>query len=111
MDGHNNLSEGISNYAREEERKGYAENTPLFKKIDSEEFKDLYDTRKLFLGIQRHLFLLISCMAIFGLLGGLASYKFLTTYKAEAVVLFKEEPRSSTSIEGGFTLSNLSLGT
>jgi len=84
---------------------------PIFKKIDSEEFSDQYDTRKLFLGIQRHLFLILSCIVFFGLIGVLTTYKFLKTYQAEAIVIYQEEKSISRDIPGGFILTNLSMPT
>jgi len=83
----------------------------LFKKINSEDFSDMYDVRKLFLGIQRHILLILIMMMAWGLLGGYATYKFLTTYEAEAIVLYQEEERTSKNIEGGFTIINLSMAT
>lgn len=82
-----------------------------FKNIDSEDFAELYDTKKLALGIQRHLTLIVGCMLTFGIIGAYISYVFQTTYQAEALVLYQEEQEASKSIEGGFILRNLSLPT
>src|SRR5919108_1794672 len=84
---------------------------PLFKKIDSEDFRELYDINKLVLGAQRHSFLIMACMLAFALLGGYVSYLFQPSYQAEAVVLYQKEEGASKSIEGGFTITNLSLPT
>lgn len=84
---------------------------PLFRKINSEDFAEIYHTRKLYLGIWRHLFLILICMIIWGVLGVFASHKFLYTYEAEAVVLYQDEEDTSKTLEGGFTLTNLTLAT
>lgn len=81
----------------------------LFKEASSEEFVERFDTKKLFLGVQRHLGLAIASMILFGLLGGWGTYHFLTTYKAQAVVLYQQDiPKT---LPGGYLLSNFTLPT
>lgn len=84
---------------------------PIFKKIDSEDFHDQYDLRKLFLGLQRHIFLIAFCILSFGLFATYVSYRYQTTYQAEAVVLYQEENDVSKELDGGLSLTNLSLPT
>ncbi len=85
--------------------------TPLFRKIDSEDFAEIYHTRKLYLGIWRHLPFIFICMVFWAVLGVFVSHKFLYTYEAEAVVLYQDEEDTSKTLEGGFTLTNLTLAT
>lgn len=84
---------------------------PLFKKIESDDFRELYDVQKLLMGAQRHILLILACMVAFGVGGAYLSYLFQTTYEAESVVLYQKEQAESKNIEGGFTITNLSLPT
>lgn len=84
---------------------------PLFNKIDSDDFRELYDVQKLLLGAQRHVLLILICMVAFGMGGAYLTYIFQTTYEAESVVLYQKEQAESKNIEGGFTITNLSLPT
>jgi capsular polysaccharide biosynthesis protein len=85
--------------------------SPLLKKIDSEEFSDNYDTRKLYLGTWRHLLLIIMCMVLLAAVGYWASRKLQTTYEAESIVLYQDQREASKHLEGGFSLTNLTLTT
>jgi capsular polysaccharide biosynthesis protein/cellulose biosynthesis protein BcsQ len=100
-----------SSYEGKEQRESKEYRKPLLKKIDSEDFRELYDIKKLTLGAQRHSFLITLCMLIFALFGVYFSYIFQTSYQAEAVVLYQKEEGASKNIEGGFTITNLSLPT
>ena len=61
------------------------------------------------MGLQRHLIAIAVCILLFSCLGGLLTYYLLTTYKAEAVVLYQEDlPKT---LPGGITLNNPSLTT
>src|ERR1700722_18637172 len=77
MDGKNSPLENLPN--------------PIFKTAESEDITQIYDTRKLFLGIQRHLLAIAFCILACTGLGGFITYHFLTTYKADAAVLYKED--------------------
>jgi Mrp family chromosome partitioning ATPase/uncharacterized protein involved in exopolysaccharide biosynthesis len=82
---------------------------PVFKTSSSDDITQLYDTRKLYLGIQRHLILIFLCAIFFAALGGYFTYYEMTNYKADAVVLYKEDlPKS---LPGGVTLNNPTLTT
>lgn len=82
---------------------------PVFKEGDSENIMDRYDTRKLLLGIQRHLLAILLSSLIFTALGTWLAYKLMTTFTAEAVVLYQED--TPKNLSGGYTLTNLSMST
>lgn len=84
---------------------------PLFKKIDSEEFGELYDTRKIYLGVWRHYFLIIFCALLLAIAGFWASHKFSNTYQAEAVVLYDEYDETPDVLEGAINLTNFTMAT
>lgn len=84
---------------------------PLFKKIDSEEFGDLYDTRKIYLGVWRHYILITFFTLLFGIGGFWASHKFSSTYQAEAVVLYHEYDETPDVLEGAINLTNFTMAT
>ncbi|NGX42080.1 MAG: putative tyrosine-protein kinase YveL [Chlamydiae bacterium] len=112
MDERNTLQEEIPTSERlRKEGERYTENAPLFRTIDAEDFKEMYDTRKLFLGLRKHLSFILLCMGIFALFGLYATYMFLNTYKADAVVLYQGEKSASKELEGGLTITNLTLAT
>lgn len=80
---------------------------PIFKTSSGDEITSLYDTRKLFLGIQRHLILILLCSLVCAALAGYFTYHQITNYKADAVVLYKEDlPKT---LPGGITLNNPTL--
>jgi uncharacterized protein involved in exopolysaccharide biosynthesis/Mrp family chromosome partitioning ATPase len=82
---------------------------PIFKPISGDDITQLYDTRKLSLGIQRHLLVIFSCMVLGTILGGYIAYHQLTHFTADAVVLYKEDlPKT---LPGGVTLNNPTLNT
>jgi len=85
------------------------EKRPLFKEMDPENYFNRFDMKKLFKGIRRHIFLIIVSALGFSAIGGAVTYKFLTTYKAEAIVLFQDE--GTKKIAGGYNLTRLSLAT
>lgn len=91
------------------ENKDFAPEPSAIKEDESESFGEKYDTRKLYLGIQRHLPLIISCALIWAMFGAYMAYKLLTTYKAESVVLFQEEKPGHSSV--GLSLTNMTLPT
>jgi len=93
-----------------EYRSGRKEDKPLFKERDPEDLLGRYDKRKLIIGLQKHFLVILSCILVFGFLGATTSYKFLSKYKAEAVVLYQEDERQR-DLKGVFTLTNLSLDT
>lgn len=81
----------------------------FFKAPKGDDITQLYDIRKLYLGIQRHLILiLISALFCTGL-GCLATYYQLTHYKANAAILFKQN--TPTDLPVGITLTNPTLTT
>jgi len=81
----------------------------IFKTASGDDITQMYDTRKLFLGIQRHLFAISLCALVLAVLGGLYTYHQLTNFKADAVVLYKEDlPKI---LPGGITLNNPTLTT
>lgn len=84
---------------------------PLFKKIESEEFRDLYDTHKIYLGIWRHYILIIFCALLLSAGGFWAKHKFTYTYEAEAVVLFDEYGETPDVLEGAINLTSFSMAT
>lgn len=82
---------------------------PLFRDIEGDDIAQRYDTRKLFLGIQRHLLALALSILFWGSIGALITYHLLTNYKAEAVVIYQGDlPKT---LPGGITLNNPSLST
>jgi Mrp family chromosome partitioning ATPase/uncharacterized protein involved in exopolysaccharide biosynthesis len=81
----------------------------VFKEADDDDLMERFDSKKLLHGLGRHLLLIISSMIGFGILGGLATYHYLTTYKADAIVLFQEDMPKTLS--GGYILTNFSLPT
>lgn len=85
------------------------ENVSLFKEVETENFMDRYDLRKLFLGVQRHLLVILLSVLLWTALGSYVAYSLMTTYEAESVVLYQEDVPKSLS--GGYTLTNLSLPT
>jgi len=87
------------------------DNQALFKKIDSEEFSDQYDTRKLYLGVWRHLILIVLCGLLFAAGGYWANQKFSNTYEAQAVVLYHEKEDAPEVLEGAFNLTNFTIST
>jgi uncharacterized protein involved in exopolysaccharide biosynthesis/Mrp family chromosome partitioning ATPase len=64
---------------------------PIFRTAESEDLTQIYDTRKLYLGIQRHLIVITLCILACTGLGGFLTYYYLTTFKADAAVLYKED--------------------
>ncbi len=84
---------------------------PIFKKIDNEDSIDYYDVRKLQLGLQKHKNLILFFMLLFVGFGFMFSYKFLTTYQAEAMVLFREEKGRSDTLAGGYRPIDLGIST
>jgi polysaccharide biosynthesis transport protein len=83
-------------------------NTP-FKDLESEEIMNRFDKKKLYLGVQRHLPLLIASTLAFTALASYFSYYLSNTYKAESVVLYSEDLPKNLS--GGFTMTNFTLST
>jgi len=82
----------------------------IFKTVEPEYFFEKYDTKKLAAGIKRHIrFVLFSAFA-FGLMAASFTYRSLTNYKAEAVLIFQKEG-SRTIGDDGFTLTSISLPT
>ncbi len=95
------ISGGDSSYA--------ANAAHLFNQTEGEELAQRYDIRKLYLGIQRHLFIITFLTLLSVGLGSYATWYNLTHYRAEAVVLFQEDlPKT---LPGGITLNNLSVAT
>lgn len=76
---------------------------------DDEELTSRYDIHKLLVGIFRHkpiiLLLLLLCMAI----SWFFVYSLITTYEADAIVLYQEE--KSIALAGGNTVATMSLPT
>lgn len=81
----------------------------VIKDAGDEEFMQRFDSKKLMLGLQRHLLIIILSMIAWGILGAAATYYYLTTYKADAIVLFQEDMPKTLS--GGYILTNFSLPT
>lgn len=82
---------------------------PLFKQAEGEEFSQRYDTKKLYLGIPRHLLAIALSILICGALGALATWYLLTHYKAESVLIYQEDlPKT---LPGGISMNNMSLAT
>lgn len=81
----------------------------LFKESEGEDFSQRYDTKKLYLGIQRHLLAIVLSIILWTLLGALGTWYFLTHYRAESVVLYQQDlPKT---LPGGVSMNNLSLST
>ncbi len=79
------------------------------RKIEGDDLSQNYDTRKLFVGVQRHLVAIFFSIVLFAALGGVISYYYLTNYIASAVLFYKEDlPKT---LPGGVTLNNPSLNT
>lgn len=82
---------------------------PVFKSAAGDDLSELYDTRKLYLGIQRHLILICLLALLCAGVGGAITFYALTHYKADAVVLYKEDlPKE---LPGGIVLNNPTLTT
>lgn len=99
-------SKGYLNTAEKLEPKPFE----LFKEISAEAFIDRYDTKKLVLGIQRHVFIIIISLIVWTIIGGSFSNTLMNTYKADAVVIYQEESKPQT-LPGGFSIITLSLAT
>ncbi len=81
----------------------------LFKEITEEDFSKRYDTRKIYLGIQRHLFLIGCCIILSAALGTFAAWYYMTHFTAESVVLYQEDlPKT---LPGNIAMNNMSLAT
>lgn len=81
----------------------------IFKQAEGEDFSQRYDTNKLYLGIQRHLWTIALSILLWSLLGAFGTWYFLTHYKAESVVLYQQDlPKT---LPGGISMNNLSLST
>lgn len=82
---------------------------PLFKEVEGEEFSQRYDTKKLYLGIQRHLLAIALSILICGALGAFGTWYLMTHYVAEAVLIYQEDlPKT---LPGGISMNNMSLAT
>jgi len=81
----------------------------IYKESSEDNFTSRYDINKLINGLQRHLKKIVISTLIFFLLGSLAAYTFLTTYVADAVVVYQED--KSVVLVGGGTLPILTLPT
>lgn len=79
------------------------------REVEENEFTQRFDPKKLFLGMQRHILLIILNMLFWGLLGAAGTYHYLTTYKADSILLFQEDMPKTLS--GGYILTNFSLPT
>lgn len=82
----------------------------LFREVNAEAFIDRYDTKKLVLGAQRHVFTILLSVIIWTILGGMLTNMLMNTYKADAVVIYQEEDKPQT-LPGGYTLTRLSIAT
>lgn len=88
---------------------GESEHKSFHRKIEGDDLSQHYDTRKLLLGIQRHLLAILFCTLLFAALGSAVTYYYLTNYIAPAILFYKEDlPKT---LPGGVTLNNPSLTT
>ncbi len=71
---------------------------------------DHYDAAKIRNGLQRHLLLITLSTLFFTLLAAKTSYNFLTTYKAEAIVIFQADNNPKTVLSG-LTVTDFTLAT
>lgn len=90
--------------------KGVPKPLQIFKEINAEAFIDRYDTKKLLLGAQRHLIVIIISLVVWGIIAAMFADTLMNTYKADAVVIYQEENKPK-SLPGGYTLTSLSLAT
>lgn len=77
---------------------------------NSEPSFERYDIAKLKSGLQRHLLLIAGTTLLFTLLASWFTYNFLTTYKADAVVIFQAE-NDPKNIVSGLTVADFTLAT
>jgi len=83
---------------------------PLIKDTHShEEFGQRYDTKKIYLGLRRHVILIALSMLFFGAIAGVTAYNVMNTYQAEAIVLFQDN--GPKSLYEGYSLTSFSLST
>lgn len=90
--------------------KGQPRKYELLKQIRADAFIDRYDTRKLFLGIQRHLFVIILSLLLWSIIGGYFANTLMNTYKADAVVIYQEDTKPQV-LPGGYEVTGLSIAT
>ena len=87
----------------------FLQSNPFQREEEEEDFSHRYDTRKILLGIQRHLGTIATCIVLCTVLGIIAMWYYTHHYQAEAVVIFQEDlPKE---LPGGITMNNLSLAT
>ncbi|MFA6916293.1 MAG: hypothetical protein WC222_07835 [Parachlamydiales bacterium] len=77
---------------------------------NSEDYYEAYDNTKLGRGILRRKWLVAFSTLLFFLLGSYLTFSFLTTYKAEAVVVFQEQ-KDLKDAASGITVVDFSLPT
>lgn len=82
----------------------------IFKEISAEAFIDRYDTKKLLLGVQRHVFVILLSLIIWTAIAGMFTNTLMNTYKADAVVIYQEDTKPQT-LPGGYSITTLSIAT
>lgn len=82
----------------------------IFKEISAEAFIDRYDTRKLILGVQRHILTILLSLIIWTIIAGVFTNSLMNTYKANAVVIYQDDTKPQ-SLPGGYTITTLSIAT
>ncbi len=88
----------------------YSYESPLVKNVETDYYIDRFDRHKLVNGIPRHILLILSCIALCFAATLYMTYNYLTTYQAEAVVIFQED-RDAKPLFGNYTLSKVTLPT
>lgn len=77
---------------------------------NAEDFNESYDNTKLARGILRRKWIVAFFTLLFFLIGSYFTYRFLTTYKAEAVVVFQEQ-KDLKDAASGMTVVDFTLAT
>lgn len=82
---------------------------PLFKEPDTEDFFKRFDKRKILKGLWQHFTLIIKCGLALFLLGLITTYSFMTTYQAEAVLIYNAV--NVQNLPGGTAVAAINMAT
>ncbi|MCB1119065.1 MAG: hypothetical protein KDK65_03810 [Chlamydiia bacterium] len=86
-----------------EKQKGF------FRDLSSIEWIDRIDKKRLIMGAKKRWMWIVASTVLFAALGGMGTYHFLTTYRAEAILVFQKD--ENKSLPGGIPISNVNLVT
>lgn len=86
-----------------------AQESPLFKHPQSENFHDHYDLRKILSGLSRHTWLIVLLTLSFAAVGAWGTYYFKTHFKTEAILVFQDD--ETRELPGGIPFNKVTLAT